>query len=598
MLFGPATSDGRSTALDRREKELDEREQRLNQREVALDERERALREQEQGVVVSKGRSTQSGVGEGNAAADCSGSVVKKASLFGNNRQEASPKQAAATGSCESVVKKASYSANSGQEAPAEETNTSVTKKASLFGNKQQEASPKFGQAAATENSDSVSRKASLFGNSRQQTPQELDPVAPAEIETNVSVAKRASLFGSTEQGASPQLGQAAATETSESVVKKASLFGNNRHDASPKLDEVAAKESNAGVVKKASLFGNSNQEASSKAKEVAAAEKSVTVGKKASLFGDSSQDVLPTSDQTMAVEKSSQPKSFLFGAPPPNEVEFSRQAADAVADGSAADLIDQSCPGSASQLRARFEQKGTDASAKRPSSKEVGGPSRGGNSSTPRGSQVTEVASKPSLFGGSKATTSTTVAEVAPVNEGKPSLFGNSMGSLKSPPVVQDDDDSSEPESSLNSAAMRRTQTMPVGGTAKTQAATPQKTSLFGDSPSSPLFGSQSKPISSSNRDQANALFDTESESPQVAIDSTDPGSANELRAKFERRASNVASTAATKTWAPKMTTVSLPDGSGTTKVQARGAVGGVYKQKSTFSQAPPQKKSFADLP
>lgn len=79
--------------------------------------------------------------------------------------------------------------------------------------------------------------------------------------------------------------------------------------------------------------------------------------------------------------------------------------------------------------------------------------------------------------------------------------------------------------------------------------------------------------------------------------IDSANPGSASQLKAQFERRMSQE-DLAAQKSWKPVISKVALPDGQGSTAVHSHGADGGAYRQKTSFSKAPPPRKSFADLP
>lgn len=87
------------------------------------------------------------------------------------------------------------------------------------------------------------------------------------------------------------------------------------------------------------------------------------------------------------------------------------------------------------------------------------------------------------------------------------------------------------------------------------------------------------------------------ESAEPRPPVDCSNPGSANQLRARFEQ--SSVRQEPPTrKSWAPKMSQVQLPDGQGTANVHSRGSDGGLYNKKSHFVAPPPKKKSLADLP
>lgn len=81
-----------------------------------------------------------------------------------------------------------------------------------------------------------------------------------------------------------------------------------------------------------------------------------------------------------------------------------------------------------------------------------------------------------------------------------------------------------------------------------------------------------------------------------EPAIDDSNPGSASQLRAAFDKKPD--AEVVQRKSWAAKTTHVALPDGSGTKKVHASGAVGGAYVSKTAFNKPPPEKKNFADLP
>jgi len=85
----------------------------------------------------------------------------------------------------------------------------------------------------------------------------------------------------------------------------------------------------------------------------------------------------------------------------------------------------------------------------------------------------------------------------------------------------------------------------------------------------------------------------------PQASteIDESDPGKATQIRAQFERRVIKEEITRQ-RSWAPKMTSVPLPDGNSTTTVHARGSEGGLYGKKVAFTRPPPEKKSLSDLP
>eukprot|EP00929_Paragymnodinium_shiwhaense_P054636 TRINITY_DN27398_c0_g1_i1.p1 TRINITY_DN27398_c0_g1~~TRINITY_DN27398_c0_g1_i1.p1 ORF type:complete len:180 (-),score=20.43 TRINITY_DN27398_c0_g1_i1:155-694(-) len=115
---------------------------------------------------------------------------------------------------------------------------------------------------------------------------------------------------------------------------------------------------------------------------------------------------------------------------------------------------------------------------------------------------------------------------------------------------------------------------------------------SLFGGAvprASGSLFGGGAGAVTTTTSDEGLASKATD-------IDRSDPGSASQLRAQFERRPS-IDDDAARKSWAPKLSSVPLPNG-GETRVHAGSDVGGAYKAKTSFNKPPPERKSFADLP
>mmetsp|Transcript_9143 Transcript_9143/g.25514 ORF Transcript_9143/g.25514 Transcript_9143/m.25514 type:complete len:236 (-) Transcript_9143:266-973(-) len=111
-------------------------------------------------------------------------------------------------------------------------------------------------------------------------------------------------------------------------------------------------------------------------------------------------------------------------------------------------------------------------------------------------------------------------------------------------------------------------------------------KSSLFGTPGPSLMAENQRAPSMGETGDQV-----------KLDVDASDPGSASKLRAQFEER-NRKTPAVRQKSWAPSMTRTSNPDGT-TISTQARdGSGGGMFRSRTSFAKAPPEKKSFADLP